>query len=64
MSEDDDESAVEAMTTEQIIAELEKHDPKSVRAALEDAMVDAVLNNANLRTLLAATLKRQGPVKH
>ena len=61
---DDFKRWVAAMTTNEVVAELKKGDPKSVRAAVEDALIDADLTNADVCRLLEAAQKRKGPVKH
>ena len=61
---DDFKRWVAAMTTDEVIAELKKGDPKTVRAAVEDALIDAGLTNADVCRLLEAAQKRKGPVKH
>jgi hypothetical protein len=55
---------IEDMSTVELIAELNKFDPKRVRAALESALIDAGITNADLRALLAAAIKRSGPTRN
>jgi hypothetical protein len=61
---DEFDRRVAAMTIEELIAELDKGDPKVVRAALEEALIDVGLTNADLRALLETAVKLNGPVKH
>jgi hypothetical protein len=55
---------IEDMSTEELIAELHNFDPKHVRAALERALIDAEMTNADLRALLSAVIKHSGPAKN
>ena len=67
MPHDLDEIArtVAAMTTDEKIAELLYNgEPKIVRAALEEALIEAGLTNADVHRLLEAARKRRGRVKH
>ena len=63
-NEDEFKKRVMTMTIDQVIAELDKADPKVARAALEDVLIVAGLTNADVRALLETALKRAGPVKH
>jgi hypothetical protein len=56
--------SIEDMAFDELIAELNKLDPKALRAALEAALIDAGLTNADLRALLEAAAKLSGPTKN
>ena len=52
------------MTTEELIAELDRTDPQVVRVALQKVQIEMGLTDTELRALLEAALKRAGPAKH
>ena len=56
--------AIDAMTTEELFAELDKADPRWVRAALEELLVEHGLTNADLQVMYVASLARRGPARH
>jgi hypothetical protein len=56
--------AIDAMTTEELVARLKKADPAWLRAALEEELIELGLTNADLWAIYAAAFARRGPVRH